>query len=333
MEEYSYMPKPLLFRRLREQYNLERLERAYKRGQKRRNVDGVEDVHQHDALNASRSRRRTVSSISTPLRHDTLASPCHGHRLSSRFFASSPSSESRGTRDGYSGKDKITKATLMRSKKRAGCPPLPRPPSRSLPLIDPIMLTEIPDGAPTFVYKRPNGKDVTFNLGTLIDYFLSTGDFTEPETRLDFSDADLERIDMIATKANLGKESVLSARKDKTRFAELNFRRDALNGLERCAGELVTEMVACIEGDGDDESDLETGQMRLVMYIFPLFCDLFRQLHEADAAFASACMKHFATYVEGPPNRRTVDRFGILEIVRTFLQQVAENPAVEYGSF
>ena len=98
------------------------------------------------------------------------------------------------------------------------------------------MLTEIPDGAPTFVYKRPNGKDVTFNLGTLIDYFLSTGDFTEPETRLDFSDADLERIDMIATKANLGKESVLSARKDKTRFAELNFRRDALNGLERCAG-------------------------------------------------------------------------------------------------
>ena len=95
----------------------------------------------------------------------------------------------------------------------------------------------------------------------------------------------------------------------------------------------MTEMVACIEGDGDDESDLETGQMRLVMYIFPLFCDLFRQLHEADAAFASACMKHFATYVEGPPNRRTVDRFGILEIVRTFLQQVAENPAVEYGSF
>ena len=220
------------------------------------------------------------------------------------------------------------------------------------------MLAEIPKGAPTFVFQRTNGKEVTYNLETLVDYFLTTGDFTEPETRLPFTDADLAQVDAVAAKAKLGKGSVLEAKKDPDgRFAEAHFRRDALNGLERCAGELVTEMVACIEGDsletahggggggghvgghgdgsehngGGGAVDGEEGQMRLVMYLFPLFCDLFRQLHEADAEFATMCMRHFMAYVEGPPNRPTRDRFGLLGIVVTFFHQVSANPTHEYG--
>jgi hypothetical protein len=43
------------------------------------------------------------------------------------------------------------------------------------------------------------------------------------------------------------------------RYTEQSFRRDALNGLERCAGELVSEMVALIES----EEDPEEGQVRM----------------------------------------------------------------------
>ena len=35
-----------------------------------------------------------------------------------------------------------------------------------------------------------------YNLDSLVDYFISTGDFLEPETRLPFSDEELRTIDM-----------------------------------------------------------------------------------------------------------------------------------------
>ena len=34
------------------------------------------------------------------------------------------------------------------------------------------------------------------NVGSLVDYFLKTGDFTEPETRLEFSDSELRELDV-----------------------------------------------------------------------------------------------------------------------------------------
>lgn len=37
------------------------------------------------------------------------------------------------------------------------------------------------------------------------------------------------------------------------RYTEQSFRRDALNGLERCAGELVSDMVALVESEEDPE--------------------------------------------------------------------------------
>ena len=39
------------------------------------------------------------------------------------------------------------------------------------------------------------GNAIQFNVETLIDYILATGDFTDPETRLSFSDKDLKEID------------------------------------------------------------------------------------------------------------------------------------------
>ena len=65
----------------------------------------------------------------------------------------------------------------------------------------------------------------------------------QPETRLEFSDADLKQIDQLAAAAQLGKASVLAAKMDPSRFTDAHFRRDAISGLERCAGELVADML------------------------------------------------------------------------------------------
>lgn len=69
--------------------------------------------------------------------------------------------------------------------------------AQKLNTIDPIMLTVIPRNARTFKFSRPNGTVVQFNVATLVDYLLATGDFTDPETRIPFTDKDLQDIDAL----------------------------------------------------------------------------------------------------------------------------------------
>jgi hypothetical protein len=68
--------------------------------------------------------------------------------------------------------------------------------SGKLNKLDPIMLTPLRK-KDTFKFVRPNGSCVVFNIDTLVDYILSTGDFSDPETRIAFSDEDLETIDKL----------------------------------------------------------------------------------------------------------------------------------------
>lgn len=62
--------------------------------------------------------------------------------------------------------------------------------------LDPIMLAPI-GKKKTFKFSRPNGTIVQFNVETLVDYLLTSGDFHDPETRLPFSDDNLREIDTI----------------------------------------------------------------------------------------------------------------------------------------
>ena len=89
---------------------------------------------------------------------------------------------------------------------------------------------------------------------------MSTGDFHDPESRIPFKDSDLEEIDDIVKKAGLTRPSVLASRHNPNAFTDLQFRRDALLGLERCAGEIVTDILHIIE-----TCDPEDAQMRLLL--------------------------------------------------------------------
>ena len=70
-------------------------------------------------------------------------------------------------------------------------------------------------------------------------------------------------------------------------------------GLERCAGELVTEMLQLVE----EEEDAEEGQMRLVLALFPLLSDLYRQMEEGgkeggdDGEWAKQCLGHWQEFM------------------------------------
>jgi len=182
--------------------------------------------------------------------------------------------------------------------------------------MDPIM--RCPLGKHVFEYVRPNGTSTHFNIESLVDYLLATGDFIDPESRIPFSDNDLRMIDQSAEKAGLKKKSVLAAKTSPENiafYADLNFRRDALLGLERCAGEVVTEMLFIVE-----ECDPDEAEMRLLVQEFPAFAGYFSQLQAADEAVARQSMAAWMLYLKGPPNRPTRDEYGLLNIVLMFMR-------------
>jgi len=61
-------------------------------------------------------------------------------------------------------------------------------------LIDPIMHLKV-DPKKSFKFVRSNGITVCFNIDSLVEYMLSTGDFSDPETRIPFTDSELKLID------------------------------------------------------------------------------------------------------------------------------------------
>ncbi len=108
-------------------------------------------------------------------------------------------------------------------------------------------------------------------------------------------------------------------------------------GLERCAGEVITDILNIIETCDPDEA-----QMRLIMrglspihsilivLIFnmlystfspselPTFADYFRQLRDADPTFARHSMTHWTQFLEGPPNHPNEDTYGLIEVRTCF---------------
>ncbi|OWZ07488.1 hypothetical protein PHMEG_00020113 [Phytophthora megakarya] len=183
--------------------------------------------------------------------------------------------------------------------------------------LDPIMLTEL--GQHTFEFTRRNGSVVIYNVDSLVQYILATGDFSEPETRIPFSDEDLRQIDVEASKAKLNENSVVDAKKNKHIFEEQKVKRDGILGLERCASEYVNKMLEIIESD-----DPEEGEMLLIMSVFPSFSDIFEQIRRNDSEYAQHSMDHFIQYVNGPNNRPTVDHSGLMPVILSFLEDVAK---------
>jgi len=152
---------------------------------------------------------------------------------------------------------------------------------KQAPLVDPVMLTELGPHDPKWTFTRPNGQKVVYGALSLADYMLCSGDFTEPHTRVPFGDGDLSEIDALValhSKSVLLRQrglqggvgegevegvvqrgSVLKAKQTPSLFEEGRFRRDALNGLERCAGEVVAEVVWVMEACGQ-QTQTQTGQ-------------------------------------------------------------------------
>ena len=295
LKGYEKLTKDELFSKLKTQFNLDRLQRITHRnsGKRPRELDDNNKSSSTSSSSSSSSSRSSSSSSSSSA-------------TSSNNTSSSSSSSSVKRKKKALNKD-LNKTNSSNNKTR-----------NSVNMVDPIMF--VPIKRNSFKFLRPNGSAVVFNVESLIDYMLLTGNFHDPETRLEFSDNNLRTIDTLAKKASLGKPSVYDAKHNPSLFENYKFQRDALLSLERCAGDIITEILNIIE-----TYDVEEAQMALFLQSFPVFADYYQQLKSADSEFASQCIDHWRNYILGPPNHPTEDSYGLVSIVLQFLNTCEES--------
>jgi len=195
---------------------------------------------------------------------------------------------------------------------------------------DPITLSQYENHKFVFV-RRLKGNEtvkVEYNVSSLVDYFLTSGDFLEPETRLEFTDEDLLRLDEQARKAGFRKPSVYEAKQNREFYLELKSKRDILIGLERLAGDEVAAMLTVVEKMSSEE-----GQMELVCHKFPAFIDFYSQMQKIDKDYSKQCLLHYQLYLKGPPNKPTQDSSGLLKVVLQFLKDVLNDEKVQQKQY
>lgn len=215
---------------------------------------------------------------------------------------------------------------------------------------DPISLEPLGSHVFCFTCSTASGEGpvVRYNAVTLAAYMVATGDFTEPTTRAPLTEAQLKELDGIAQAVNRpGSKQCQKARnlnpapqfmKDlpesctespgtcdrvwcawvahregrASSYAEAKSRRDLLEGLERCLGEVLCEMLEVV----DEATD---GDVVPLVSKFHDFDHYLGQFGSTDPQLARTCLVQYVELSLGPRNKRRSDQLGLLRVLLDFL--------------
>jgi hypothetical protein len=189
-----------------------------------------------------------------------------------------------------------------------------------LNIYDPILLDKL--GPYTYNYTRPNGLIVVYNIESLIEYLLSSGKFIEPESQIKFSDTELKKIDDTAINYGMEYPSILDAKNNKQNYTEEILKRETLLSIERSCDEFITQMLNIIESNNETDDS----EVILLTQVFPPFMDLFYKMEEIDDEYAYHCIENYMSFINGPKNRPTISRNGLLHTIINFLDNTYNEP-------
>lgn len=178
--------------------------------------------------------------------------------------------------------------------------------------IDPILLN--PLGKHVFTYTRDNGLIIKYNIKTLVQYMLSSGNFMEPETRIDFSDEDLIRLDKEAKQAGFKLQSTYDAKQNTQLYREKKEKENMLLTLESLLDDEISDILNIIESyvdinnyfDPHDRIDLDHAIFNLKVIILPKFTTYFIKMKTLDRSYANNCVKNYIEFLKGPKNKPTI---------------------------
>lgn len=176
---------------------------------------------------------------------------------------------------------------------------------------DPITLE--PLGEHTF----STGGSNQYNIESIIQYFISTGDFRDPITRIPLLENDLIRLDTAAELAGYKLPKLYIAYKQSEQFyISKKLKESTILSMEACLGLLVTEMTKVAERKygGKDQSLIDLTK------IFSEFEPSFYEFKCLDLEAAYQAWSGWIGSVIGPKLRPNYDQFGDLNSVVLFLK-------------
>jgi hypothetical protein len=190
-------------------------------------------------------------------------------------------------------------------------PPLLLPPPSPPITLDPITLEPI--GPINFLYKTKCGKIIEYNLKTIVEYLMCTGDFRDPICRTDFTIEEIKDIDKHIQKHNLDYPLLEKL------FINNNIKHDKirekniLHSLEACVGEIIAEIFVVVETPNPDADVLLT-------ILFSEFESPFAEMKRLNIETAYQCLSSWKAFLDGPPKKPTINRRGRLHYAKTFLE-------------
>jgi hypothetical protein len=190
--------------------------------------------------------------------------------------------------------------------------------------LDPILLCKL--GEHRYHHVRPNGTSIVFNVESLVDYILATGNFHDPTSKIPFTRKQLRELDRLAVEAKLDKASVSNLRSRHPDSGDDRRKQtDLVSNVERCLQHLVSEMMSVVE----TSVGRQEGEEILATSLFPQFAQLHFEFRACEPESARLMLKHFQSWIQGPPNKPTYDFEGLCSLVRRFLRSVEGMVRVE----
>lgn len=174
-----------------------------------------------------------------------------------------------------------------------------RHPKEILNNCDPITMQELRH--PYFEIEIMNGKYYRYNMLSFYSYMVKTGNFKDPYTDTEFSNAQLRSMDKQLHKNGIMKQSLYSMKNNPHKqkyYKRKREKEDSLLGIDRQIGSLLSEtcdeLVIKLRSNKDTE---HTCYHTLIHIFLPNFIYLLEQLKNIDVEYTQNCLRDYKSWV------------------------------------
>lgn len=194
--------------------------------------------------------------------------------------------------------------------------------------IDPITLE--PLGPITYTHILPSNCVIRYNLPTLVEYLISSGDFRDPVSRTPLTSMQLEHLDELIHFHKLTFPSLVSrAGNSEYRIKEQN--TNTTRGLEACISEIIVDIIKVIENPSYRSADRNSLELTC---LFSEFEVPFQEFKSFNLEASYHALKSWEAFLIGPPKKPTCDPLKNMPVVLNFLRsQWSNSDAVNLRNF
>ena len=169
-----------------------------------------------------------------------------------------------------------------------------------------------------YTHILPSNCVIRYNLPTLVEYLISSGDFRDPVSRTPLTSMQLEHLDELIHFHKLTLPSLVSrAGNSEYRMREQN--NNTTRGLEACISEIVVDIIKVIENPIYRSADRNSLELTC---LFSEFEVPFQEFKNFNLEASYHALKSWEAFLIGPPKKPTSDPLKNMPVVLNFLRSM-----------